>query len=215
MILAENTPCFEKIAQEFEKNKKKLLAIGMKLLGCYKYKEEIAGEDLAKELLFDILSRILTGDLKWSEEKYPDFGFFFYLKLKCEILTRLKSKTNRQRNVTISIHTTDETDTEDPNFSFIHNIADDQISPLDKVIFQESEKIIKEKLAPDEEATIVYEFALSGYQNHEISEVMEKPIENVTNAKKRMKRVVNKVIPSMHKSINKKELQCRTTELKI
>ena len=215
MILDENTPSFEEIAQEFLKNKKRLLAITMKLLDYYNYKEEITGVDLAEEVLFDILSRIFNGNLKWSIVKYPDFGFFFSLKIKCEILTRLKSRVNRQRTATISFHSENDSESEESNISFIDNLANTQISPLDEVIFKESEEIIKEKLKADEDAAIVYEFSSSGYQNQEIGEVMDKPITIVTSAKKRIKRVVNKVIPSIHKKNYKKDLQCRTTVLKI
>lgn len=166
--------------------------------------------------MFQILEKLLDGRRKRKKDKYPDFSFFFSLIIKSEIQNKIGSREYTDSKKTISIHThDDDSDIEGVNSSFINNIECDQLSPEDKIVYQEKLDKITELLKEDETASLVFYFMIDGYSSLEISDLMEKPVSEIENAKKRIKRVVNKVIPRTHKKNYKKELQCRTTELKI
>lgn len=204
-------PIFEKSVLE---NKKFCLAKITKLLHFFCYRRETITPELAKKILWEICSRVNTSK-KFKKEKCEYFKAYFYNVAKSVINNKVKKDGEEKHRGNVHLPTGIEEDVEDELRYFLEHQPDTAISPLDEMIFQESLDKISVLLEPDETAWYVYNYMLDGYSSPQICELVGRPISEIENAKRRIKRVVNKVIPSMHKSLNKKELQCRTTELKI
>jgi len=204
-------PIFEK---SLLANKKFCLSKIMKLLDCFQFKREPITDKLAKEILWEICRRIFTSK-KFRKEKCEYFKAYFTNLAKSVIRNKIKKDEEEIHRGKVHLIADIEEDVEDEVRYFLEQQPGLVLSVEDELIYQEMLEEIRIMLKNDEEVSIVFEFMFDGYSSLEISDLMEKPVSEIENAKKRIKRVVNKVIPSRRKKNYKKEVLCRTTELKI
>lgn len=204
-------PIFEKSVLE---NKKFCLSKIMKLLYFYRYRREPITKELAKEILWEISRRILTSK-KFRKEKCDYFKAFFCNVAKSVINNRIKKDEEEKHRGHIQLPPGIEEDIVDEVRYFLEQQPDLVLSVEDQIIYQEMLEEVRVLLKNDEEASTVIEFMIDGYSTLDISDLMEKPVSDIENAKKRIKRVVNKVIPKRSKKSYKRDVLCQTTELKI
>jgi DNA-directed RNA polymerase specialized sigma24 family protein len=148
------------------------------------------------DIVNETITKILEGKRHWNKTKYPDLLDFIKVAIQSELnnainakLTNNKNLGKKHRFVSIYNETEDgeivEIQIEDTSENILEVLSIDQFIETLQKLLEDNE---------DLEAMLVLDEILLGYTNKEISEKLNIPIDQVENAKKRIKRSGKKLL---------------------
>lgn len=138
----------------------------------------------------------MEGKRHWNKTKYPDLLDFIKVAIQSELNNAINAKLTKNKNLGkihrfISIYN----ETEDGEIVEIQ-IEDTSENILEVLSIDQFIETLQKLLEDNEdlEAMLVLDEILLGYTNKEISEKLNIPIDQVENAKKRIKRSGKKLL---------------------
>jgi DNA-directed RNA polymerase specialized sigma24 family protein len=136
------------------------------------------------DVVFEIISAVLTNRVKWDMERVPNVHTFMINQIRSRISNIVKKERGR-----ISAPE------DSPFLIFVDadEVCDESADVFYTQDLQEFRKAILQELTDDVIACFVYEELMLGYQNQEIAARLGLSITDVQNAKKRILRVIKRI----------------------
>jgi RNA polymerase sigma factor (sigma-70 family) len=148
----------------------------------------------AEDIVYEIISKTLTGVIKWDTGRVPSLNTFMFYQVKSSIANIYKKENNL-----VHIYNEEEGDEEE------YRDLTEYLNPVKKEDFEnrmDAEEVIGEcrkELDGDDEAGIVFEEILKGNFNREISRDYGLSINRVETIKTRIKRKLDRVFRVYYK----------------
>jgi len=147
----------------------------------FKKLAEINGKE-QKDYVQESITLLFENKRKWNQTNYPNITDFLKGVINSLIYNDLHSK-----------RTTTSTKIDENNAELVNNENKTVFSAEDEVYCREFKEEIKKQVKGDTILEIYVEYLDYGFDDQELAEACEVTIEDIRNAKKRLRRIVKKI----------------------